>query len=163
MLLKETALVVGLGDMKIAKFPQNITTMGLGSCVGITMYDPHTKLGGLLHAMMPYIDELNNKSNKYMFVDEGIKEMLKVMISQGAKKSVIEIKVVGGAEMFSFTKDAFERIGPRNQESAFKTIMELGYNVKAYDCGKNYGRTITLDTKNGDLIVKSVGKNNKLI
>lgn len=163
MVLKEATLVVGLGDMKIAKFPQNITTMGLGSCVGITMYDPHSKIGGLLHAMMPYIDEINNKSNKYKFVDEGIKEMLRAMVSSGAKKSTIQIKVVGGAEMFRFTRDAFERIGHRNQEAAFKTIDELGYTVLSQDCGKNYGRTITLDTQNGSLVVKSVGQNNKVI
>ncbi len=163
MALKEATLVVGLGDMKIAKNPQNITTMGLGSCVGVTMYDPHSKIGGLLHAMMPYIDEINNKSNKYMFVDEGIKEMLKAMVSSGAKKSTIRVKVAGGAEMFRFTRDAFERIGERNQEAAFKTLAELGFRVDASDCGKNYGRTITLDTSTGELAIKSVGKNNTII
>ncbi len=157
-------VVVGMADMKVVKSPNNITTIGLGSCVGITMYDNVSKVGGLLHAMLPSIDEIADKTNRHKFSDSGVEDMYDEMLKNGARKSFIVAKIAGGAEMFRFVSDkSKESIGKRNYEAGIKKLRSLGIRVVAEDCGDSYGRTITLDIETGSVHVKSVGKPDKII
>ncbi len=160
----DRGIVVGMADMKVVKYPSNICTIGLGSCVGITMYDSVSKVGGLLHSMLPSINEIHDKSNKLKFTDSGIVELYNEMIRNGANKSFIVAKIAGGADMFSFKSyQNVESIGTRNYKAGIKKLKELGIRIAAEDCGKNYGRTIILATENGSLQIKAVGMQNKMI
>ena len=78
---------VGMADLKIAKQPDILTTLGLGSCVGIALYDPTIKRGGLAHIMLPDSKQIKNNENKAKFADTAVNILVEGMIAQGAKKS----------------------------------------------------------------------------
>lgn len=159
-----TVIKVGMADLKTCKYPDKLTTLGLGSCVGIVLYDPIAKIGGLAHAMLPDSKLINNNENKAKFVDTGTKELLDKMIRLGANKVRIKAKLAGGAQMFRFdTNNELMKIGHRNIQAAKKQLDELNIRLISEDTGENYGRTIELDTANGDLMVKSIGKGIKII
>ncbi|WP_105618032.1 chemotaxis protein CheD [Vallitalea okinawensis] len=159
-----TVIKVGMADLKTCKYPDRLTTLGLGSCVGIVLYDPITKIGGLAHAMLPDSKLINNNQNIAKFVDTGSKKLLDDMIRLGANKNRIRAKLAGGAQMFKFdTSSDLMKIGYRNAQAAKANLAELGITIVAEDTGENYGRTIELNTENGDLIVKSIGKGIKTI
>ena len=78
---------VGMADLNICKSPDMITTLGLGSCIGIALYDPVTKIGGLAHIMLPDSTQMRNNTNIAKFADTGIEELVKRMVAAGAKWS----------------------------------------------------------------------------
>ena len=92
---------VGMADLNICKSPDIITTLGLGSCIGLTLYDPVTKIGGLVHYMLPDSTQMRNNSNIAKFADTGIDELLKQVLRAGANRTRLVAKIAGGAKMFS--------------------------------------------------------------
>ncbi len=155
---------VGMADLNICKSPDMITTLGLGSCVGITLYDPVTKIGGLAHVMLPDSTQIRNNTNIAKFADTGIDELLKRVVAAGANKSRLVAKIAGGAKMFavSGTSD-MGRIGDRNAEAARAKLKQLGIKLLVDETGLNFGRTIELYCENGDLHIKAVGKPEKIV
>ena len=97
-----TMIKVGMADLKICKAPDAITTLGLGSCVGIALRDPVTKVGGLAHIMLPDSKAIQGVSHVPKFADTGIEELVKVVVQAGATRSRLVAKIAGGAQMFSF-------------------------------------------------------------
>lgn len=155
--------IVGMADLAVAKSPTNLITIGLGSCVGIALYDSQVQVGGLVHVMLPSIEQARSKDNKAKFADTGIVYLLEEMIKMGAVKTRIEAKIAGGASMFSFIGKSQLEIGKRNIETTKRVLIELAIPIVAEDTGQNYGRTIVLDTSTGQLSVKSALKGYKLI
>lgn len=150
---------VGMADLNVCPYPDAITTLGLGSCVGVALYDPTNKCGGLAHVMLPDSTAIRNNSNKAKFADTGIEELIKQMESQGASRRRMTAKLAGGAQMFAFSNTSdMVRIGERNVEACKKKLAELGIKVIAEDTGLNYGRTIEFYTETGMLLVKAVGR-----
>jgi chemotaxis protein CheD len=157
-------LNVGMADFKVCKSPHRLTTLGLGSCVGIVLYDPVTKISGLAHIMLPDSTQIKNNSNRAKFADTAINDMLEEMIGLGANVHRIISKLAGGAQMFAFnTTSDLMRIGDRNVQSSKKILGELNIKIIAQDTGENYGRTIEFFSENGDLFIKSIGKDIKII
>ena len=155
---------VGMADLKACKSPDGVTTLGLGSCVGIAIRDPIAKVGGLAHVMLPYSTQIENNSNKFKFADTGIEELVKQIVALGGNKSRFEAKIAGGAQMFSFqNKSDMVRVGERNVEASKKKLKELGIPLKAEDTGLNYGRTVIFYPENGDFVIRSAGKPEKTI
>lgn len=150
---------VGMADLKICPYPNSITTLGLGSCVGIALFDPVKKMGGLAHIMLPDSTKIRNNENKAKFADTGIEELLRQMEASGAIRSRIVAKIAGGAQMFAFNSQSdMVRIGLRNVEASKLKLKELGVPLLAEDTGENYGRTIEFSTESGVLVIKSVGR-----
>ena len=87
---------VGMADLSTAKEPDILTTLGLGSCVGIALYDPSTKVGGLAHIMLPDSKQIKNNENKAKFADTAIEVLVQAMIKKGARKNRIVAKIAGG-------------------------------------------------------------------
>ncbi len=155
---------VGMADLKICKSPNGVTTLGLGSCVGIAIRDPNTKIGGLAHVMLPDSKSIRNNSNIPKFADTGIEELVRQIVSAGASRSRLVAKIAGGAQMFSFqNKDDMVRIGDRNVEAAKKKLQEMRIPLLASDTGKNFGRTVIFYPETGDFIIRSVGKGERVI
>jgi chemotaxis protein CheD len=152
--------MVGIGDCAIARSPVKIKTSGLGSCLGITLYDRQEKIGGLLHTMLPNIKDSRIKDNPAKFTDAGIEYLVNEIIKRGGSIEKLEAKIVGGAGMFENSR---LNIGERNIKSAKETMKKLGILVIAEDTGKNYGRTVIFDTFNGDLLIKTILKGDKII
>jgi chemotaxis protein CheD len=155
-------IIVGMADSAVAKKPVKITTLGLGSCVGVAMYDKSSCIGGMVHVMLPSIENARSKDNPAKFADTGIPHLLECMIREGAAKSAIKAKIAGGARMFSFSSNAQLNIGERNVTATKESLKKLRIPLIAEDTGENYGRTIILNTENGELIVKSALKEQKI-
>lgn len=155
---------VGMADLKICVSPDCLTTLGLGSCVGIAIVDPATKIGGLAHVMLPDSTAIRENSNIAKFADTGIEELVKQMIAKGAAKNRMVAKIAGGAQMFSFNNNSdLLRVGERNAEASKKKLEELGIPLLASDTGENYGRTVVFYPETGEFVIKSVGKETKTI
>lgn len=145
-------LSVGIAELKIAKRPALITTMALGSCVGIALY--YEGMGGLAHAMLPKAN--GDRTNPAKFVDSAIEEMLKKIIEQGANKNLVLAKIAGGASMFSCEGGKGFKIGEKNVLAAKETLKKEGIRIVAEDTGSNYGRSLEFDVDTGKLMIKSV-------
>ncbi len=157
-------LKVGMADLKMCKVPDSLTTLGLGSCVGISLYDPITKISGMVHIMLPDSTKIKNNANLAKFADTGIEELVRLMTVNGANASRLIAKIAGGAQMFSFaSNDEMMRVGDRNIEATIQKLNDLKIPIIAQDCGLNYGRTIVFEAATGDLLIKSVGKPDKKI
>lgn len=149
---------VGIADLNVAREPDILTTLGLGSCIGITLYDPTTKIGGLVHIMLPDSTQIKNNQNKAKFADTGIDLLIHRMILEGARRTKLVAKIAGGAHMFDFKNvDDMMRIGTRNIVATTKILKQAHIPIMAQDTGEDYGRTIELDTSTGILCVKTVG------
>ncbi len=155
---------VGMADLNIAKAPDSLITLGLGSCIGLVLYDPALKLGGMVHYMLPDSTKLKNNSNIAKFGDTGIKELYRLMIAQGASPRRMVAKIAGGAKMFEVSGlSNVGHVGERNAEEAKIILKELKIPLIAEDTGLNYGRTVELNCENGDFHIKAVGKSSKII
>lgn len=155
---------VGMADLNIYKAPDAITTLGLGSCIGIAIYDPVTKIGGLAHIMLPDSTQIKNNTNIAKFADTGIEELVKRMIVAGANRRRMVAKIAGGAKMFETNvTSSVGNVGERNALASKAKLKQLGIRLVAQDTGLNYGRTVELHCETGDFLIKSVGKPVKTI
>lgn len=155
---------VGMADLKVIKHPGVLTTLGLGSCVGICIYDPVSKVTGMAHIMLPSSQAIRNNSNPAKFADTAVELMLGEMLKHGADKSRLICKMAGGAQMFSFqSKNDMMKIGERNAEAVRDLMKQHRIPVKADDTGGSFGRTIEFDSKDGSLLIKTIGHGTKQV
>lgn len=146
--------------MDVVKSPDTIRTSGLGSCVGVVLYDEVKKLAGLVHIMLPDSSMSRSETiNFAKFADTGIIALVEKLIEEGAQKYRLKAKIAGGAQMFQFSsaKDMM-RIGPRNVEAVKKVLKELGIPLVAEDTGGNKGRTIEFDPETCKLLIRTVNQ-----
>lgn len=150
---------VGMADLKTCVSPNRITTLGLGSCVGIAIRDPVTKIGGLAHIMLPDSTSIRNNSNIPKFADTGIEELVRQVTRLGASRSRLVAKIAGGAQMFGFNSNSeMVRVGERNVQATKKKLAQLKIPILAEDTGKNFGRTVIFYPETGDYVIRAVGK-----
>lgn len=155
---------VGMADWKTCSGENAVTTLGLGSCVGIAIRDPMTKVGGLAHIMLPDSTEIRNNSNRPKFADTGIEDLVAEIVRKGGSRFRLVAKIAGGAQMFANnTNNATLRIGERNVQASKKKLSELRIPILAEDTGKTYGRTVIFYPKNGDFVIRAIGMPEKVI
>lgn len=155
---------VAMADLNVCKSPNIITTLGLGSCIGLTLYDPVSKVGGMVHYMLPDSTQMKNNTNIAKFGDTGIVELLHRVMKAGANRSRLVAKIAGGAKMFEVSgMSSVGNIGERNAVIAKQKLKELGIRLVAEDTGLNYGRTVELHCETGEFYIKSVGKPIKIM
>lgn len=155
---------VGMADLNVCSPPDVLTTLGLGSCVGVVLYDPMIKVAGLAHIMLPDSTKIKNNSNIAKFADTGILKLIEDMARIGARKKNLVAKLAGGAQMFSFKASSdLMRIGERNVQSCISILNSLKIRIVAQDTGENYGRTIEFYPETGELRIKTIGKDIKII
>lgn len=149
---------VGIADLNVTSSPDKLITVGLGSCIGITIYDKLKKNGGLLHIMLPDSTQFSNITNPLKFADLGVPILLKQIIDMGSLKRDLVAKIAGGASMFNFSdKSMIMDIGNRNAIAVKKVLEELKIPLLGEDTGGNKGRTVILDTENGTVQIRTVG------
>lgn len=157
---------VGMADLNATASPGILTTLGLGSCVGIVLYDDKNRIGGMAHIMLPSSRIAGGDVfNEAKFADTGIVKLLDLMLGMGAKLSNITAKLAGGAQMFSNRNGANDvlKIGQKNVEQTLKILCEKEIRVVSQDTGGNYGRTIELYSETGILLIKTIGHGVKQI
>lgn len=149
---------VGIADAAVVYSPDKLITMGLGSCIGIALYDSEKKIGGLVHIMLPDSRQFKNIVNPLKYADLGIENLLKRMMNLGCRKTSITAKIAGGASMFNFPdKKISSDVGRRNSEAVIEVIKRLSIPLIAEDVGGNKGRTMIFDSKDGRVTIKSIG------
>ena len=154
---------VGMADYKVGSAPSTIISYGLGSCIGISLYDPQTKVGGLLHIMLPDSTQARPTDNPAKFADTGIVELVRQMEQMGAKKSRMVAKIAGGAAMFASARSDIVQVGQRNVEATEEALRKLQIPIIAKDTGANYGRTVIFYPDTGQYHIRAVGKSETII
>ena len=153
---------VGMADYKVGNGPDKLLTLGLGSCIGITLYDKRKKQGGMAHIMLPKNPTPDNPTPK--FADSGVDLLVKDLEKMGVSMRNVEAKVAGGAQMFTFSSsNEMNSIGYRNAESVLHELKKRGIKVIAEETGGNSCRTIELDLETGYLKIKTMGSGEKFI
>ena len=155
-------IVVNISDMKFSKRPGDvIVTFSLGSCLGVTCYDPVARLGAMLHALLPSSGASPEKAkeNPYMFVNSGVAGMVRVLFKLGAKRENMIFKVAGGANMRG---DTMFNTGLRNQEALERLMAKNKMSIKGKDVGSTIPRTLLLHMDTGRVVVKTFGKEHEL-
>jgi chemotaxis protein CheD len=159
-----TKIIVGMADLNVTKAPGMLTTLGLGSCVGIALYDPGVKVAGLAHIMLPDSTKIQNNSNVAKFADTAMAKLIQDMTKLGANKPRLRAKIAGGAQMFALNaKNDEMRIGDRNVEATLKLLKQYGIPLTAYEVGANYGRTVELYADDGRFLIKTIGHGNRVL
>ncbi len=150
---------VGMADLKVVLGKDEILkTTGLGSCVGVILFDRVAMVAGMAHVMLPNSSiARDGVVNLSKYADTSIPDMLDKMYKLGANKGRLIAKLAGGAQMFAFsgTSDTM-RIGPRNVETCKEILSTLQIPLHAEDTGANYGRTIEFHSSTGMLLIRSV-------
>jgi chemotaxis protein CheD len=152
-------VVVGIADLAVSNNPNVIlTTYSLGSCLGVVIYDPVAKVGGLLHAMLPdsTIDPGKAAKLPAMFIDTGIPSLFRAAYELRAEKHRVHIYIVGGAQIMD--NSGFFNIGRRNYEAASGIFSQHGLQVQAEEAGGMVNRTVYLDLSTGRVSLKVSGK-----
>ena len=153
--------IVGVADMIVSGQPEDvIVTHALGSCLGITVYDPHAQVGGLLHVMLPLstIDSQKATEAPCMFVDTGVPRLFLEAYRLGAQKGRLQVRVAGGAAIRKNDEgeDHFQ-IGKRNMVMLRKLLWKNGVLIAAEDVGGSDSRTMTLTLATGEVTIRANG------
>jgi chemotaxis protein CheD len=151
-------LIAGVADMVASNDRSaELVTYSLGSCLGVAIYDPVTKVGGLLHLMLPdsSINPAKGVTNPFMFVDTGVPQLFHAVYGMGGEKSRLIVKVAGGAQ-FLDEKKIFN-IGARNWTALEEILARNGVRTSASDVGGRISRTVRLDLSTGRLSIQVPG------
>ncbi|RXI97986.1 chemotaxis protein CheD [Anaerobacillus alkaliphilus] len=151
---------VGMADLNVATSPQKIRTSGLGSCVGVVIYDETTNICGMAHVMLPNSSlgkaELINKAK---YADTALDVLLEKLLKMGVNQALLKAKLAGGSQMFKFSSTSeMMRIGPRNVEAVKEKLKELRIRIVAEDVGGTSGRTIEFDPLTSKLSIRTVSQ-----
>jgi chemotaxis protein CheD len=151
-------LVVGVADMVASNDSSaEIVTYSLGSCLGITLYDPARKVGGLLHIMLPdsSIDAVKAANAPHMFVDTGVPRLFHAVANLGGDRARSIIRVAGGSQFLD--QNRVFNIGQRNYDAFCALLARNGYTIHARDVGGLASRTMRFDLSTGNVSIHSPG------
>lgn len=145
---------VGIADMKVSNSLEEVLiTYSLGSCVGVTIYDPIKKIGGMVHCKIPQFQNVpvNRLQKSECFVDLGIPMLINMILNAGGKKERLQIKIAGCGDMY---KDhGMFKIGQKNLEMTQKIFAKHGLKIHAEDVGGSTPRTMQLHINTGKTMI----------
>ncbi len=150
----EKEWIVGIAEVKVARDPDRLVAYGLGSCVGVTLYDRWNKIGGLAHVMLPSSLPHGRVSTAGKYADTALEELLSSMASEGADLGRLEAKLVGGANMFSALSQQAVSIGMRNVSAVRDKLGEKKIAILGEDVGGVHGRTMLFFLGDGRVEVR---------
>lgn len=163
--VKTRVIKVGIADLNFVKAPDVIRTSGLGSCVGVVIFDPIMKIAGMAHVMLP--DSKSSKKdnfNQYKYADTAIPILIETLLKDGARKFALKAKIAGGAQMFAFSvKNDMLRIGERNAIAVKEMLEEYRIPIIAEDLHGNSGRTIEFSPETSMLHIRTISQGSKEI
>ena len=156
--MSKRRIVVSVADAKVSNDPRDIlVTYSLGSCIGVCLYDPTIHAGGMLHYQLPdsKMDTARAKEAPFMFADSGMEVLVEKLLSMGANKKRMQVKLAGAATMDTGAK-GFD-IGKRNHLAIRKILWKKGMFIDAEDVGGTSPRSIYMNIADGTVTVKSDG------
>jgi chemotaxis protein CheD len=157
----KTARLIGIAQYAVARPPEQLCCLGLGSCVAVFLYDPQSKIGGVLHALLPRVPPKKKPDAKY--ADAGIRILYDAMISEGANKNRLVAKLVGGAQMFPNLDLGISDIGGENIREARKMLRTLGIRVVSEDVQGGKGRSAYYSLDTGAVTIRTAFTTDKVI
>ena len=104
---KHLKIIVNISDARVSKDPgDELVTYSLGSCIGVAVHDPATRIGGMLHYQLPSgrMDSAKADKHPLMFADTGMKYLVHKMTALGVNKKRLKIKIAGGAQVMNDAK-----------------------------------------------------------
>lgn len=152
-------LSVGMGEIKVSGHPSDvIVALGLGSCIGLCLYDQETQVGGMAHVVLPDVGSMAGDSPG-KFATSALPALVADMKRAGARMRRVGVTIAGGAQLFSFQGGAVPRleVGVRNAEAVKRVLREAGMQILAEDLGGKSGRTLSLHVGDGRVMVKTIG------
>ncbi|GAF12902.1 chemotaxis protein CheD [Bacillus sp. JCM 19046] len=154
---------ISIGEWKLIQSTGQLRTCGLGSCVGVVLYDPLQKIAGMVHIMLPDSSKARKgKVNPYRYADTALISLSNQLKAKGA--GLLKAKVAGGAQMFRYAvKQEFMQIGERNVEAVKLVLKQLGIPIISECVGGSSGRTIEFQLETNDLIIRTVHQNEIII
>lgn len=155
-------VIIGVGDMAVSNNPQvTLSTYALGSCVGVVAYDPATRVGGILHLMLPdsTISPEKAAAQPAMFADTGVPHLLKALAGLKGEAGRLRLFVAGGANVLSGA-DSF-KIGDRNLAVVKRLLQANGLRVCGHDVGGTVNRTVHLEVGSGLMQLKSPARSDQ--
>ncbi|WP_213693850.1 chemotaxis protein CheD [Aminiphilus sp.] len=156
---------VGMADLVAVKHPSVLVTLGLGSCIGLVIFDPKNKVAGMAHIMLPDSRESKSVPKPGKFADTAVPKLLQELLSLGALPTNLQAKIAGGAQMFSVPgkESGLLAVGARNIEATKKWLEQHRIPLIAEDTGGNKGRSIEFAVPQWTLTVKVLGTGTKEI
>jgi chemotaxis protein CheD len=151
---------VGIAEYKITTDGAVLTTSGLGSCIGVAIFDESTRTAGLVHVMLPTAE--GNDGNAAKFADTGVEKLVEEMEDAGASRAGMVAKIAGGSDMLDFSQNG-SSIGTRNHENVVETLESFAIDIEGEDVGGDHGRSLKLKGETGDLIVKSASQDSETL
>ncbi|MBS4032735.1 MAG: chemotaxis protein CheD [Clostridiales bacterium] len=151
---------VKIADLAVSKNDGVIITVGLGSCVGIALYDPAVKAAGLAHILLADSTMFKNQSNPAKFADTAIPLLVQQMVHLGARPSRLQAKIAGGSQLFSF-ENSLISVGEKNIRMVRSVLESLRIPVIGEDLGGSVGRTMKLFVPDGKVLISTVGTGEK--
>ncbi len=145
---------VGVGELRIARHPARLMTPALGSCVGVAMFDPERRIGGMVHVMLPVPSSGATAEQAGRFASTAIPLLVNALVAQGANRRRILAKIAGGAAMFR-GEATTANIGERNIAEVRSQLLLMSVPLVAEDTGEGHARTIELRLDSGVLLVRS--------
>jgi chemotaxis protein CheD len=155
------ARLIGIGQFAVARAPERLCCLGLGSCVAVFIYDPESRIGGVLHALLPRTPRNSEPNARY--ADSGIRMLRDELIAKGAEKKRLCAKLVGGAQMFPNLDLKISDIGGENIKEARKVLRIMGIRVLAEEVQGNKGRSAYYSLDSGAVTVKTAFSPDKTI
>ena len=146
---------VGIAEYEVTTSGAVLTTSGLGSCIGVALYDAAANVAGLVHVMLPSAEDNDGAPAK--FADTGVEVLVEAMEERGADRTDITAKVAGGSDMLDFSESG-PSIGARNLDTVRETLAAFSIPIEGEDVGGDHGRSLKLQAATGDLIVKSASQ-----
>lgn len=156
-----SARLIGIAEYVVARAPEQMCCLGLGSCVAVFLYDPDTKIGGVLHALLPTAPVKKKADSKY--ADSGIKLLYDEMMAKGANRKRVCAKLVGGAQMFPNLNLGIGDIGAENIREARRALKALGVRVVSEDVQGNKGRSAYYSLETGLVTIRTAFSDDKVI
>jgi chemotaxis protein CheD len=150
------SIVVNVSDARVSNDPgETIVTYSLGSCIGVALYDPIAKAGGMLHYQLPAstIDGGRAKQNPNMFADTGFANLMAMLEQLGAQKKRLKVGIAGAAQMLN-DANVFD-IGRRNHTAIRKILWQHGLFIGGEQVGGKTPRTMYLKIADGSMSVKA--------
>jgi chemotaxis protein CheD len=149
-------VVVKMADYAVGGEDKVIVTLGLGSCVAVSLYDSFSRVGGLVHIMLP---ENPGDKNTTKYADTAIPLLINQLEEMGAYRRRLSAKIVGGASMFKAESgESIMKIGERNIEAVEKYLKKAGVEITAADVGKDYGRSMYFFVEDGRVEIRSFNR-----
>lgn len=159
-------LKVKIADLAVLKGSGMLITVGLGSCVGIALYDYHAKVAGLGHILLYdsqyFIKRDGSEFNPAKYADTAIPALINRMEQEGADRKRLRAKISGGSQLFDLNKTAI-KIGDKNVEMVKRKLKEYSIPLIAEDTGGNFGRTMKIEVETGKVYVTTVGREERIL